>query len=163
MFAIAVDQRTRSVAAGVIPAAEATGIRRHRTRSKQSQLHVVARGQRQVIVGSSVDNRIDLRRFCFQYRCGATDFDGLADLPDLHFHVDTRNLVQHQGKCRICASLETLFFNTELVVADGKLRDAVETRLVGYGRIGDSAFHRLGGDIGPGHSRTALISDCASY
>src|SRR4029077_97724 len=96
LLAVAVDQGPAAITAGVVAVVKAAGIGRYRARSKQGQLDVIARGERQVIVGGGVDNGVELGRFRLQNRSFAADFDGLADLPDLHFDIDTRNLVEHE-------------------------------------------------------------------
>src|SRR5207302_11126801 len=66
LLAVAIDERSTAITASTVAVIKAAGVGRHRPRCKQSQLDVIARGQGKIIVGSGVDDCINLRAFRLQ-------------------------------------------------------------------------------------------------
>ena len=163
LLAVAIDQRPAAIKIGIVAAGEAGRIGRYRPGRKQGQLDVIARGQRQIIVGGRVDDGIDLRGLCLQDRRRAGHFNRLGDLADFQCDVDACNLIQREDKCRVRDRSESRLFHFEFIIANRELRDAIDTGIVGHGRISEAAFHRLCDNRGPGDSPAARVRHRASH
>ena len=105
LFAVAVDVRPGSVRC-VVAVIEAGGIGRNRTRRQQRQLHIVACGQRQPVIGLGVDDGAHLRSLRLQHWSLAAHFNGLANPTHLHLHIDAGSLVEYQREGLMSAGLE---------------------------------------------------------
>ena len=108
------------------------GIRRDCAGGQQRQLHIVARRQGNRLIGGRVDNGVYLRSFGFKNGRSARHFNRLAHLANFQRNIYTRDLVQHQSEGRKQRGLKAFLFHAEIVIADRKLRDPVNSHLVGY-------------------------------
>ena len=125
-------------------------------------MHVIARGQWQIVVSGRIDDGIHLRRLRLHDRSRTAYFHGLTRLPDFHRDINTGDLIQRQNKGWTGGHGETLLLYLERICAHRKLRDTIKTGVVRSGCVILAALGRRGSHSGSRHSRTAGIADRAS-
>ena len=130
MFPIAVNQRTATVTAGVVAVIEAARIGRNRARREESQLYVVARGERKIVIRCGIHDCVDLRGIGFQDGRGGGHFHRFTRLSNFHPNVDTGDLIQCKDKCRVRSRREPGLFDFEDIRANGQLPDTIKTGIV---------------------------------
>ncbi len=140
---------------------EAGGVRGYGAGSEQSELHVVAGGQRELDVSASIDDGAQLGSFSLQQRRSIGDFHDLAPIAYFQIKVDLGVLVQLQDDVGPDGRGETRGFGSNFIAADGKTRKAIETITIAGGRERRATVHVPGGDNGASNSGSRRIVNCA--
>ena len=80
-------------------------------------------------------------------------------MADLEFDVEASNLVFVKDESGIQGGLKSGLLNAKVVTTDRKLGDTIDTGIVGFTIISDTALARLGRDRSTHNGRAARIGD----
>ena len=106
-------------------------------------------------------HRADLRGLGLKHRGGASDFDGLRHLTNLHGDVHARGLIKLQCERRVDGALEARSADPQGVISHRDAEDVVRAAIIRLGGPDGSALHIFCRDLGIGDGSSARICDRA--